>query len=216
MRPGQAAAAGRRPPCRDRRQQRCAAAQLRLQVPSAPGAQANAGDCAGCGVNWLRLVNMQWGFCAQMGRLGSNTWLVEGIPPQQNILGLDAALRGGTHACSALTVSAGQGSWRTLHCACFWSLEGCKTGSALGGMLTRPGAQAEKRQKTELSRREPEAPACAGSSSTAPLLQAVSVRAPGTVTSKERNKANREERAAERKALALQKEKLERWAAWRR
>ena len=77
-------------------------------------------------------------------------------------------------------------------------------------------AQAEKRQKTELSRREPDAPASASSSSTAPLLQAVSARHPGTVTSKERKKANREERAAERKALALQKERAERWAAWRR
>ena len=76
--------------------------------------------------------------------------------------------------------------------------------------------QAEKRQKTELSRREPEIPASASSSSTSPLLQTVSVRHLGTVTSKERKKANREERAAERKALALLKEKAERWAAWRR
>ena len=117
---------------------------------------------------------------------------------------------------AASTVTAGQGPWRALHCACFWSLVGCKAGGALGGVLTRAGAQAEKRQKTELSRREPDAPASAGGGSAAPLLQAVSARHPGTVTSKERKKANRKERAAERKALALQKEKAERWAAWRR
>ena len=91
-----------------------------------------------------------------------------------------------------------------------------KAGSALSGVLTRLGAQAEKRQKTELSHREPEAPASASSSSASPLLQTVSVRQPGSLTSKERKKASREERAAERKALALQKEKAERRAAWRR
>ena len=126
--------------------------------------------------------------------------------------GLEAAV----HPCSALTATAEQRSYYALQHACCWDSVVCKTGSALVGMLIGLGAQNEKRQKTELSRKEPEAPASASSSSMSPLLQTVSVRHPGTITSKERKKASREERAAERRALALKKERAERWAAWRR
>jgi hypothetical protein len=76
--------------------------------------------------------------------------------------------------------------------------------------------QEEKRQKAEQSQKAPEASAFSSSSSMSPLLAAVAEKRASLGKNKDRRKATREERAAERERALLKKQRAEHWQGIKR